>query len=533
MHSLLDDLLWMRILDHYLSDPADWGRFSATCRRFRRLGRPLCLQLTVVEECGKDDANDSSFQKESHVLPQLLFLEPIDDRRPHSVMVRVNDMMDALVKPHTDIKYRIWMYHKQSSSRAYLCRNHRYPNRTGNAYIHGLAFHVGVYERHQEEDEKEEYCRKDQCWTFVQEEENSNDGANSFCFSRLKISGNCTTLSAMDSIYNTKPKSLSFDKGNYWFVHSGQSSSTDTNTTLRVSCKLKPYKFSRGGNAEGTIKTTTSIMVQPRPFLSQDGGWNLYEPGVWQHVLNVTTTQQGMIQPRNNGRCTCLQFHCWIQDSYFYCHVQYLVFPIRLPILVTDNIKKRSRQRSMKTNDCEKKSSYSFLCDYLWEIFSICHQGSGTSGRWEALRHYFCMAANELSRYQYLSRRHAAVTGRDDYRLPPPARTDEVPDAADDGSLGLTATHAANTWQAPPSFNEGEYRYEYAYQACRVEDPTQPQQPLNWNNVLHLQCHRRHLTSRQGEQERLSVLNDEQLDPHASNHPKDTSQRAWSIVFYA
>lgn len=185
----------------------------------------------------------------------------------------------------------------------------------------------------------------------------------------------------------------------------------------------------------------------------------------------------------------------------------------------------------------EEKESFSFLCDYLSAIFSLYHHGSGGGGgRWEALRHYLSMAANELSRYQYLQRRHAAVTGRNDYRLPPPSRTDDVPDAADDGSLGLTATHAANTWQPPACFGNGAYQYEYAYQACRVDDPTEPPQRLNWNNVLSLQCSRRDLTSRQkGEQqpERLRVLNDEELDLDAPNHPKDTSQPAWSIVCYA
>uniref|UniRef100_A0A7S3L1B4 K Homology domain-containing protein n=1 Tax=Amphora coffeiformis TaxID=265554 RepID=A0A7S3L1B4_9STRA len=49
MEHLSDELL-LCILDDFLIDPADWARWSATCRRFRRLGTPLCLDLMQQTE---------------------------------------------------------------------------------------------------------------------------------------------------------------------------------------------------------------------------------------------------------------------------------------------------------------------------------------------------------------------------------------------------------------------------------------------------------------------------------------------------
>jgi hypothetical protein len=95
--------------------------------------------------------------------------------------------------------------------------------------------------------------------------------------------------------------------------------------------------------------------------------------------------------------------------------------------------------------------------------------------------------------------------------LPPPARVDNVDDAQDDGSMGLTTTHAANRWIVPP-----HHIREYFYQAVYVEDVDRPQlRP--WNNMLNV----------------VTISDDATLDPNAPNVAKNMTQPAWSIVFYA
>jgi hypothetical protein len=217
------------------------------------------------------------------------------------------------------------------------------------------------------------------------------------------------------------------------------------------------------------------------------------------------------------GRCTSLYFHMWIQDSHLYIHAQYLVFPLRIPILQQD----RNDDELMGDGDChhghyqhhgdDDKKAYIFLCNFLWNLFAQ------DRSRWYAIRHYLSMAANELERLRQMTR-NLVQRGGDPVTtpiLPPPARVDDVEDAHDDGSMGLTATHAANTWIVFPL----HHQRDYSYQAVYVEDPDRPQlRP--WNNVLSVVM--------ESDDEDATTL-----DPNAANVAKNMNQPAWSIVFYA
>jgi F-box-like len=539
MQSLSDDLL-LGVLE-YLADPADWARCSATCRRFRYnvrgAGAPLCLQLVQLQQT----RTSTSISSTSFYLPQLIFVEFQDSKRlvsraHHHHHQEVDDASRQLADATT--KYRLFTFHAGSNARAYLGCNHEHPSgrRSIETHVHGLAFHVD-----RAPCSSFRSCQQHQYWILhpndLDNNNNDDDDESSLLFvtRQLQVMGICDTCPPI--IYHSAARLLNVDYNGNWFVHAlpiaafhhhGSHDGAAAAVTQRPPMEWNTYGLQlwtppitstitthHDDNRDVVTQTTTrrlflpEIPIQPKPFLSHNGGWNVYEPNAWESVLH-TDVRNGMTRHAQLGRCTSLYFHLWMRDSHLYIHAQYLVFPLRIPILQQDQNVELGDERHdghYLDNDDDKKA-YMFLCNFLWNLFA--HD----SPRWYAIRHYLSMAANELGRLQQMTRR-LVERGGDPVAtpiLPPPARVDDVEDAQDDGSMGLTATHAANTWIIVPL----QHQREYSYQAVYAEDPDRPQlRP--WKNVLSV------------------VLSDEDasLHPNAPNVAKNMTQPAWSIVFYA
>ena len=576
MEGLSDELL-LSILDDYLSNPADWARWSATCRRFRRLGTPLCLD--IVQEV-KEDASSSEILH--RYLPHPLFVEPCwsneggdhdevttlpppppppPHHHHHNHRRRPRFLRAHVDRLHTNTKYRLWTYHARSNTRAYLSRNHQQVYM--NQCVDGLAFHVdGVtnyYHYHSPSSSIVSNTNNDnpsteQYWIF--QTNNDNEQPEEICFVKkgtTTIDGNsnsddiyCYVSTVGNGCRTACPESVYSPLHYYSPIHYYRLDTINSNPRTSWFAQVLPFTQA-GGRRIGVgqlfriaqysqqqqqqVATTDHdsvqrvavprIAVQPRPFLSHNGGWNLYLPNAWESVLGTTVQNGSMIALLGGGgRSTCLHFHVWIQDSRFHIHAQYLVFPLSVPIFLHDPVTTTGWENNDKNNetDHERSAANNFLCAFLWGIFQRCDT------RWYAIRHYLSMAANEVERLKYLTRQ---AGGREQVEaiLPPPSRQDTVEDRDDDGSLGLTATHAANTWPPPrnpnPHYANEDNDDEYCYRARYVDDPDRPQRQ-RWNNVVHL-CRS------------STPLDDamEGLNPETPSVLKDMSQPPWSIVFFA
>jgi hypothetical protein len=317
---------------------------------------------------------------------------------------------------------------------------------------------------------------------YANEEEDEDDDSDSdssnIVTKQLHVVGNCSTCPLIIHHPNA-PRLLAVDYHGNWFVHSiaAHPNNIYSGTLLVNNDPQRPPRNSYGvlvwrtatamiQNQHSNDNDATSnhqnrpqrqrllpeIPIQPKPFLSQNGGWNIYKPNAWECVLQ-TDVRNGMTR-HGQGRSTSLYFHVWIQDSRLFIHAQYIVFLLSIPILQQD-CPVVERQSSGHGHDADadadnvdkiatkEKAAQLFLCNLLWTLFV--HD----SPRWYVIRHYLSMAANELEHLQQLTQRQVQQRGLDTITnpvLPLPARVDDVDDARDDGSMGLTATHAANTY---------------------------------------------------------------------------------------
>ena len=114
-------------------------------------------------------------------------------------------------------------------------------------------------------------------------------------------------------------------------------------------------------------------------------------------------------------------------------------------------------------------------------------------------------------------------------------RTDDMTDAEDDGSLGLTATHASNTWVPPTrghAYQAGlmlPSSQENNDEAVAAENPP-PAQRLPWNNALHLVV-TTSSSSGSGPDANSAVI-EPPLDLQAPSIAKDTNQKPWSLALH-